>query len=223
MSELNGEVLDYRHSPESNDNLTAYHRYNDTILQFRVLQKMGYPVELQDAWSADIADDVWPGDEYFQYQRKMNPILAKPVILDPTFEQWVETPDVQGDQIVVGEFDELISDHPMKIVAEVSMGDAGVFKYYLDELESEGKVPYVCPHDEGILTEELLERCLVGSMERREEKISDPDAPQYIPDISDETVQLYDRLVSSGTPPVTEEELMALYFDYYSLVERLRP
>ena len=79
------EMLGSRPAPTEEDYLEPIEPYNDSLLQYRVLQAMGYPVRVVDIQASDIGEDVWPGDEVFQWDKQTYPDWANLVIADPEF------------------------------------------------------------------------------------------------------------------------------------------
>jgi len=225
MSETGEWNNEYRRTAESYQFLTPNYPYNDIVLQLTVLQNMGYPVELQPVKSADFPEDLFSGDLLHRYKVAKFPDWVRPVITNPAFEERVESPDTPGDYIDAGEFDDLISGHPMQISADVARGHADTILFFIVEFEDKGSLPHIHPHDEGLLTRELLERCLVAAYEQNakmREGIT-PELTKYYPQPVLATEIFYKQLKDNGIDAITPEELMALYYDYYHLVERLIP
>jgi hypothetical protein len=71
--------------PLEEDNIVPIEPYYDSLLQYRVLQAMGYPVRVEEIEAKDIGEDLWPGDEVFQWDRQAYPYWANLVITDPGF------------------------------------------------------------------------------------------------------------------------------------------
>jgi len=213
-------------NPEPFKYITPLEPYNDTVLQYMVLEKMGYPVRLEEVDRKSLPEDLYAEDRVFQDWLKYYDKWTMPIVSNPEFEQWIESPDSPGDVIDVGEeLDEFVFGHPMRLVSEVDKCDVNGLAYYLRKFDEEGEIPYIVPHDEGLVSRELIEKCLVAAFERNEQRwASDSEYPvdKYdVPD--DDAVELYNQIKARGVVAVSPEELMTLIYDYYSLVERLVP
>jgi hypothetical protein len=215
--------LNDRFRPDSFEHITPRYPFNDTYLQFIVLENKGYPVQIQDIDSSEIPDDVYPDDEYFQSNKQRYKYWVRPVVTNPDFAGLIEDPNDPGGIIRLGnEYDELLQGHPVQLVSKVDIGEADSLANDLYHFRTEGKIRFIVSHSEGILTEDLLEKCFLKAFERNLEALSElPFNEHRIPE--DYTVELYKELKARGQINVNPAALMELIHDYYSLVEKLSP
>lgn len=221
--------LEGRPAPTDQDYLVPVEPYYDSLLQFRVLQSMGYPVKVEEISAQEIGDDVWPGDEYFQWQRQVYPYWANLVITNPEFKaKWVETCDCPGDLAVVDiGYQDLVYDHAIKLVYEVSIADYEVLHYYLRELKNTGEIDHFRSWQDNLITEDLLERCFMAALERRSQRLTNGypniEGLEHSLTPSGYDLELYNELTYQGQEAVKSEELMAVIWDYYSFLEKVSP
>lgn len=215
----------WHHNPESWSYITVNEPYNDTIIQFNVLKQMGYPVELQTASPMEFPEQALE-EKYIQWEINRYPDWVRPVVVNREFDKFVDPPDVPGDsfRFLDEETQDLLFDHPMRLIAEVDYGSVSMNAYSVYEWRENGKVPHLkALHNESLITGELLEKCFVTSFNRFLDKIKSgcPIDDHEIPDEDD--IKLYSELMQKGQKPITPEELSELVRDYYQLIEKLVP
>jgi hypothetical protein len=217
------ERLDNRPAPSNEDYLVPIEPYYDSLLQYRVLQAMGYPVRVEELEAKDIGNDVWPGDEIFQWDKQAYPYWANLTVTVPDFEKWIETCDCPGDMVKVDiGYQKQIDDHPIRLVFEASITDCGIISYYLDQLKSDGEIEAMTLGNSGVLTEELLEQLFMAAYERGRQREA-IGHPGYISDINQNDIELYQELAYRGQEAAKSEDLMAIIWDYYAFLEKISP
>jgi hypothetical protein len=221
------------YSPESNYHLTPLDDYNDTVIQFRTLQQLGYPVELELAPSIDLPPniDVSPNaDErelaWSTWRFNNYPIWARPVVLEPGFEKHIGGTEAPGDAYGRGEVYRQLENHPLSLLNHITWRGHRTLAAYVwnwqDPIEKQF-YPTGAPHSEGIVTEELLERCFMASIDRFIHQLTN-GCPLYDFDFPDnEELKLYAYLAENGRRAITPEGLGEIVADYYKVVEELVP
>ncbi len=220
------ERLGSKPAPSAEDYLVPLEPYYDSLLQFRVLQAMGYPVRVEELDATEIGDDIWPGDEYFQWQRQTYPYWAKLVVTNSDFEEnWIETCDCPGDRAVVDVgYQDLVYNHPIRLLYEVGTADYSMLSYYLEQLKGSGEIEGFKMRDNGLVTPEFLERCFMAAIERAQHRLRSnyPDTyPDDVPELED--MEVYEELARQGQEAAKSEELMAVIWDYYAMLEEISP
>jgi hypothetical protein len=217
------EKLESRPAPNAEDNLVPIEPYDDSLLQYRVLQAMGYPVRVEELEAKDIGDDVWPGDKIFQWDKRAYPYWARLVITDLEFKKWIETCDCPGDMVKVEiGYQKQVDDHPIRLAYEACITDCETISYYLDQLKSNGEIEGMTLGNSGVVTEELLEQLFMAAYERglQRETI---DHPGYIGYRDQNDLELYQELAYRGQEAAKSEDLMAIIWDYYAFIEQISP
>lgn len=208
---------------------------NPIYVRYEALAKLGYPVNLEAIKTENLPIDYSSDPEPFRdWERSLYASFVKPLFNNDNFIRFMTSPDyldVSNYAFGKPEADQLLFRHPANIAYPISSGNCSYLYDWLSARQSGvGLEDYTkLPDDPSF--DEFLEKAFITAFDRYEEWKNNgyPAAGTagYQWDIDEskflELKNTYTKIVAKGVVPLTHEDLVELFIDYYQLFETKFP